>query len=284
MFMRKISKMKPQSLLVPFLLLIISETTMIHAASPPLETNTRPTSANAYTYTVRTGDSLYGIARRYNLSIESIKRANCLASDRIYVGQLLIIPLAETIPGSPSPSSSPPAVLPDPVTPDQSLSVQNITIKIDKSDYLLTLIINGKMIKTYCIALGDGGPGDKLVSGDHKTPEGEFFITEKRSIENPDSTIGSRWIRLSYPNTEDAKRGLKLGLINQNTYNEIIDAITHQQTPPQYTPLGSAVGIHGGATPAKGRNWTWGSVAMSDSDIEELYTYVQIGTIVIIQK
>lgn len=128
MFMRKISKMKPQSLLVPFLLLIISETTMIHAASPPLETNTRPTSANAYTYTVRTGDSLYGIARRYNLSIESIKRANCLASDRIYVGQLLIIPLAETIPGSPSPSSSPPAVLPDPVTPDQSLSVQNITI------------------------------------------------------------------------------------------------------------------------------------------------------------
>lgn len=140
------------------------------------------------------------------------------------------------------------------------------------------------MIKTYCIALGDGGPGDKLVSGDHKTPEGEFFITEKRSIENPDSTIGSRWIRLSYPNTEDAKRGLKLGLINQNTYNEIIDAITHQQTPPQYTPLGSAVGIHGGDTPAKGRNWTWGSVAMSDSDIEELYTYVQIGTIVIIQK
>ncbi len=44
------------------------------------------------TYTVRTGDSLYTIARAFNTSVEAIKNANGLTSDAISIGQVLRIP------------------------------------------------------------------------------------------------------------------------------------------------------------------------------------------------
>ncbi len=43
-------------------------------------------------YVVRKGDTLCKISRRYRVSVEVIKRANHLRSDRIYVGQRLFIP------------------------------------------------------------------------------------------------------------------------------------------------------------------------------------------------
>ena len=53
-----------------------------------------PSSGNdRIIYTVKAGDSLYFISLRYNVSIDSIKKANNLKSDLIYVGQQLIIPL-----------------------------------------------------------------------------------------------------------------------------------------------------------------------------------------------
>ncbi|WP_434387247.1 LysM peptidoglycan-binding domain-containing protein [Melittangium boletus] len=43
-------------------------------------------------YRVRTGDTLWGIARRYKTSIELLSRANALHDDRLQVGQILRIP------------------------------------------------------------------------------------------------------------------------------------------------------------------------------------------------
>jgi LysM repeat protein len=239
-------------------------------------------------YTVQNGDSLYRIARRYKLSFELIVQVNQLTSTRIYPGQILAIPAGDAVPMPEAPSlpstESTPAMQSVPNENPTNAPVHLTAVTIDKSDHTLTLSVDGVTIKTYSIALGDGGPDDKNVSGDHKTPEGEFYITEKKVIVPPDSTLGSRWIRLSYPNTEDADRGVRQGIIDQSTHDEIVNAIANRQTPPQYTALGSAVGIHGGLTPAKGLDWTWGSAALSNADIEELFDYVQIGTKVVIQK
>ncbi|MEJ6951093.1 S8 family peptidase [Natronospora cellulosivora (SeqCode)] len=49
---------------------------------------------NNFEYTVVAGDSLYRISQRYNVSIESIRKANNLSSDMIFVGQTLIIPVS----------------------------------------------------------------------------------------------------------------------------------------------------------------------------------------------
>ena len=52
----------------------------------------KPTDDSSVTYTVQKGDSLWKISRTFNVSVNSIKRANNLTNDLIYPGQKLIIP------------------------------------------------------------------------------------------------------------------------------------------------------------------------------------------------
>ena len=47
------------------------------------------------TYIVKRGDNLYSIARKYNVSVDAIKRANNLESDVLSLNQVLIIPNQE---------------------------------------------------------------------------------------------------------------------------------------------------------------------------------------------
>ena len=49
------------------------------------------------TYTVQSGDSLYKIARKYNTTIDAIKKLNNLTTDLLTVGQELSIPTTEDI-------------------------------------------------------------------------------------------------------------------------------------------------------------------------------------------
>lgn len=55
--------------------------------SPPSE------EQNFITYTVRSGDSLYKIARQYNTTVDAIKSLNNLTSDVLQIGQQLIVPV-----------------------------------------------------------------------------------------------------------------------------------------------------------------------------------------------
>jgi LysM repeat protein len=44
-------------------------------------------------YTVRSGDSLWGIARSYGTTVDELRVANGLEGSRIFVGQLLDVPV-----------------------------------------------------------------------------------------------------------------------------------------------------------------------------------------------
>lgn len=44
------------------------------------------------TYTVKSGDSLYSIAKRYNTTIDELKRINNLSSNLLSIGQTLLLP------------------------------------------------------------------------------------------------------------------------------------------------------------------------------------------------
>lgn len=158
----------------------------------------------------------------------------------------------------------------------------NLTIIVEKTARTLSLYNDDQLLKTYHVDIGDGGLGDKQQQGDHKTPEGEFYLTERSVLQPTDYYLGTRWFRLSYPNIEDANRGLTTGLIDQTTRDRIVEAINQGVTPPQDTALGGGVGIHGGAIPEFGSDWTFGCVGLSSRDIEEFFSYVAVGTKVII--
>ena len=58
-------------------------------------------------YTVTAGDSLYSIARRFNTSVDNIKKANNLTSNNLSIGQKLIIPeINEEIGNTPNSSNN----------------------------------------------------------------------------------------------------------------------------------------------------------------------------------
>jgi LysM repeat protein len=244
-------------------------------------------------YTVKNGDSLYWIASKYAVSVSALKAANHLQSDSINVGQILTIPAKgwepaapketkQSVPQNPLPTKQEPVSLAG-ILEAKGLTRSALTIIVDKSDHVLSIYAGNQWLKSYHVELGDSGLGDKAVSGDHKTPEGVFYIAEKSVLNPPDQFLGTRWMRLSYPNIEDAGRGLNQGIINQSTYDSIVSANNNREIPPQRTALGGGVGIHGGDSPAQGKDWTWGCIGLKNSDVEDLYNFIYVGTPVVIR-
>jgi len=76
---------------------------------PVVETPTEPTAAptpaavaGAATYTVQPGDNLFRIALRHNLTVQALAQANNITNPGlIQVGQVLSIPLSQTMPTQP---------------------------------------------------------------------------------------------------------------------------------------------------------------------------------------
>lgn len=143
-------------------------------------------------------------------------------------------------------------------------------VKIYKSQRKLELYSDGQIIGIFKIALGFSPSGDKEIEGDGKTPEGCFSICY---INN--RTPYLYFYGIDYPNIKDAKRGLEQGLISQEQYQQIIDAIKAGDIPLWKTSLGGEVGIHGGGSLV---NWTQGCIAVSDTDILILKDYLKVGT------
>ncbi|WP_110112582.1 C40 family peptidase [Bacillus sp. CGMCC 1.16541] len=70
-------------------------------------------AASTETIKVKSGDSLWGIARTYQVSVADLKSQNNLTSDTIYIGQQLVIPSSSTGNVVATPPPTPP--IPQPV-------------------------------------------------------------------------------------------------------------------------------------------------------------------------
>lgn len=124
-------------------------------------------------------------------------------------------------------------------------------IQVHKADRKLYLFNNDKVLKSYDIGLGFQPVGPKQFEGDGKTPEGQYFISYK----NPNSNYHLS-LKISYPNEAD-----------------VAFAESQGKSP------GGDIVIHGGPTsPVSKRDWTWGCVAVTDREIEVIYSMVKPGT------
>ncbi|MBN2418304.1 MAG: DUF1287 domain-containing protein, partial [Deltaproteobacteria bacterium] len=153
--------------------------------------------------------------------------------------------------------------------------VKDTWIKIQKDERKLLVLKGEDILKIYNIALCPFNPDkDKVKQGDGGTPEGRFYICEMLK-EPKQEKYGARSIRLSYPNIEDARRGLKDKLIDYDIYKGILKGINLGNIPDQRTVLGGSIRIHGGGN---SRDWTLGCAGMDDDDIIELFDMVGAGT------
>jgi murein L,D-transpeptidase YafK len=160
------------------------------------------------------------------------------------------------------------------------------SIVVDKSEKTLMLFKNGQKVKTYPVAIGKVEEGAKQAAGDWRTPEGVYYV----AAHHP----GSRYhkaLKISYPNTDDAERGVAAGLITAEQAAAIAAATENGELPPQDTKLGYNIEIHGGyrlapgkaGEPATIRSYTRGCVALTNPMIDEIYHWAADGIPVVIQ-
>lgn len=153
------------------------------------------------------------------------------------------------------------------------------SLSVDKKSRTLSVLVDGVAVKTCPVALGFTPEGHKVKQGDGRTPEGDYTICEMLH-EDLAPRYGARSMRISYPNAEDAARGLEAGLVTQAQHDAIVEAIEAGQMPPQNTKLGSSIRIHGGGVE---KDWTAGCIALRDEDVIEIYDVVQPGTSVTVR-
>ncbi|MDD4013926.1 MAG: L,D-transpeptidase family protein [Candidatus Omnitrophica bacterium] len=120
-------------------------------------------------YAVQKGDTLYAISKRFNTTVDMIRKANGLTGDLISIGQKLKIIVAK------------------------------FSIRVSKSANTLILEKDGQPLKTYLVSTGK----------DNSTPIGTFKIEEKMikpvwykgdDAISPDSEeyeLGTRWMAIS---------------------------------------------------------------------------------------
>lgn len=177
-----------------------------------------------------------------------------------------------------------------PPLPDSLTNVDTLLIAW-KSQYRMQLYYKGKLQKTYIIGLGQEPIGHKQQQGDNKTPEGNYRIIQKTvgpfTSGGSSAWLGTRWMRLNYPNNADAKSGLDRKLISRDEYNRIVAANKVGNEPPKNTKLGGGIGIHGwnGSWPGEDQqDLTWGCISLQNDQVEDLYDRVGLQTRVIICK
>jgi murein L,D-transpeptidase YafK len=132
-------------------------------------------------------------------------------------------------------------------------------ILIIKSTRTMTLMNNGKALKTYKVALSGHSIGGKERAGDDKTPEGLYTVDWK----NAQSKF-HRALHISYPNATDRERARKLGV---DPGGEI-----------EIHGLGAKYGWVGAAH--RQVDWTAGCIAVTNGEIDEIWSLVPVGTTV----
>ncbi|MCX8031270.1 MAG: L,D-transpeptidase family protein [Thermodesulfovibrionales bacterium] len=126
-----------------------------------------------------------------------------------------------------------------------------------KEKRLLLLFKDGDIIKAYKIALGKSPVGHKVMLGDNKTPEGSYFISSRKNSDKYYKTIF-----ISYPNEKDLLNAKKLGVAPGNS-------IAIHGLPKDLAFLDK---LH------RQIDWTSGCIAVTNSEIDEIWELVEDGT------
>lgn len=159
-------------------------------------------------------------------------------------------------------------------------TVSPYRLEVQKAARSMALWQGDHLVRRFRVVLGKQPNGSKQTRGDGRTPVGRYYIGDKWP-----SRRFHKFLALSYPNLADAERGLERQLIDQYVWADVLFAQLERTLPPQNTPLGGGVGIHGhGGRAELPVDWTEGCIAVSNEEIDFLYDTVPVGTPVDIRE
>jgi murein L,D-transpeptidase YafK len=164
-------------------------------------------------------------------------------------------------------------------------NLSDVNIIVDRKTYTLNVYEDTVFIKSYRVSLGRNLSDKKRLSNDGATPIGTYKIC---SIS--DDQTYYKFLKLNYPNLDDASEALRKSLITQKQFNQIKFEYYYEDCVSSETILGGDIGIHG-----IGRlnpifknlpfvyNWTNGSIALSNESLDEILKVIKKGTKVVIK-
>lgn len=156
----------------------------------------------------------------------------------------------------------------------------DIWINVDTSNLTLSVMRGEKIEMVFDnISIGRYGASKARMMGDNRTPLGTFRIGW---IKEPSRYY--RFFVFDFPNKEAADFALTENRISRETWQSIVNALDAGQFPPQNTPLGGYLGIHGlGRGDQKVHrqyNWTNGCIALTNAQIDQLSKWLKPGVLV----
>jgi murein L,D-transpeptidase YafK len=128
---------------------------------------------------------------------------------------------------------------------------------VHKGERRLYLMRHGQVLRSYRIALGLDPQGPKDRAGDFRTPEGRYLLTRR----NPRSDYFLS-IQVSYPNEDDLRRAQREHVDPGGSImvHGLPNTLSHQ--PGYYSKS----------------DWTDGCIALSDSDMVEVWLMTRDNT------
>ncbi|MBC7466579.1 MAG: L,D-transpeptidase family protein [Bdellovibrio sp.] len=135
-------------------------------------------------------------------------------------------------------------------------------IVVSKQRRLMYLLNKGQIVRVYSVAFGSGVlKGPKIQSGDGRTPEGLYFIDGKNSKSK--YHLG---LHLSYPSQNDTDFAVKNSIADPGS-----DIMIHGFPTDFIDNLNPEVvrQVHPKA------DWTQGCIAVTDTEIEEVFAMVK---------
>jgi L,D-peptidoglycan transpeptidase YkuD (ErfK/YbiS/YcfS/YnhG family) len=140
----------------------------------------------------------------------------------------------------------------------ESRSNRSYSIIVDKFSRKCYVYLSGEKKYEFDTELGRNWVGNKRRMGDKATPEGVYKIINKFQGRE---TEYYKSLSLDYPNAKDKER---------------FKSEISRGTLPAYSKIGGGIEIHGGG--GKGVDWTEGCIALTNSEIDLVFSIAKEGT------
>jgi len=155
-----------------------------------------------------------------------------------------------------------------------------LVVEVDSAKREMRVLQDHEILAVFNpISVGRWGVSEEKLSGDGKTPVGDFRIAWVKATGEFGPFLG-----IDYPSLARGEKGLAADEISQAEFDAIQKAHARGRVPPQGTRLGGYIGIHGlGAADPDihhDMNWTRGCIAVTNIEMEQLLKWVGVGTIV----